>query len=60
MNEKEIAIDRIKQQMDDMSREATANGLTSEILASILNENLFVMDASIVVNAIISSSSDAS
>jgi hypothetical protein len=39
MSEKEIAIDRIKQQMDDISREATANGLTPEILASILNEN---------------------
>lgn len=39
MSEKETAIDRIKQQMDDISREATANGMTPEILASILNEN---------------------
>jgi hypothetical protein len=39
MSEKEIAIDRIKQQMDDISREATANGMNPEILASILNDN---------------------
>jgi hypothetical protein len=39
MSEKEIAVDRIKQRMDDISREATANGMTPEILASILNEN---------------------
>ncbi len=39
MSEKEIAIDRIKQQMNDISKEATANGMTPEILASILNEN---------------------
>ena len=39
MSEKEIAIDRIKQRMDDISTEATANGMTPEILASILNEN---------------------
>ena len=59
MSEKEIAIDRIKQQMNDMSKEATENGLTPEILASILSENLFVLDKDIVVNAIISSSSEA-
>jgi hypothetical protein len=39
MSEKEIAIDRIKQQMNDISEEATANGMTPEVLASILNEN---------------------
>jgi hypothetical protein len=39
MSEKEDAIDRIKQQMNDISNEATANGLTPEILESILNEN---------------------
>jgi hypothetical protein len=39
MSEKEAAIDRLKQQMNDISSEATANGLTPEILESILNEN---------------------
>lgn len=39
MSKKEIVIDRIKQQMNDISKEATANGMTPEILASILNEN---------------------
>jgi hypothetical protein len=39
MSEKEILIDQIKQQMDDISKEATANGMTPEILASILNDN---------------------
>jgi hypothetical protein len=39
MSEKEIVIDRIKQQMNDISKEATANGMTPEILASILNED---------------------
>ena len=37
MSKKEIVIDRIKQQMNDISKEATANGMTPEILASILN-----------------------
>jgi hypothetical protein len=39
MSEKEILIDQIKQQMNDISKEATANGMTPEILASILNDN---------------------
>jgi hypothetical protein len=39
MSEKEAAIDRLKQQMNDISSEATSNGLTPEILESILNEN---------------------
>ncbi len=49
MSEKEIAIDRIKQRMDDMSKEATENGMTPEILASILNEDMFVLDANMQV-----------
>jgi hypothetical protein len=39
MSEKAAAIDRLKQQMNDISSEATANGLTPEILESILNKN---------------------
>ena len=39
MSEKKDAIDLIKQQMNEISSEATANGLTPEILESILNEN---------------------
>jgi biopolymer transport protein ExbD len=36
---KEEKITLLKQQMDDMSNEAAANGLTPEILESILNES---------------------
>jgi SET domain-containing protein len=39
MSEKADAIDRLKQQMNDISSEATINGLTPEILESILNKN---------------------
>ena len=39
MGEKEKKITLLKQQMNDMSTEAAANGLTPEILESILNEN---------------------
>jgi hypothetical protein len=34
------AIDRLKQTMDEIGKEATANGLTPEILESILNTPL--------------------
>jgi hypothetical protein len=32
------AVDRLKQTMDDIGREAVANGLTPEILESVLND----------------------
>ncbi len=39
ISDKKDTIALIKQQMNEISSEATANGLTPEILESILNEN---------------------